>query len=319
MNQDQIEELRYASRKLVRELGMLQLNHEKQTPSHWHALIEISRSPGITISQLSSLLLLSASNMSRVVGALLKEELVTFQDGLDRREKRILLTKKGEQEIKIIDQFSNSKIVGAFAHLSSKEQDQIVSSIEKYANALETSRISQEEIKIGIHTLSTSRTLRRQVVGLIEGIQKGEYSIKIDPDANSCVMRAEEDFCYNHSCNFWYAVDQKGEIVGSIGLKKIDAKCGEMKKFFVHKEYRGKGVAQKLFATLMEAAVKHRFSWIYLGTIEELKAAQKFYKKCGFIQIPKSQLPKQYMAFPLDNVFFKGSVEKLRASCAAQG
>lgn len=311
MNQERISHLRYVSRKLFRELGMLQLSHEKKTPSHWHALIEISKTPDITISQVGNLLLLSPSATSRIVSSLIQEGLIDYKDGADRREKRLQITKKGLIELETIDQFSNTKILGAFAHLSEEEQNHIVQAIEKYANALEKSRLSQAGPKVNIHTLPTSRTLRKQIITMIETIQKDEFSVPITPETNSGIMKAEEEYCYNHSCNFWYAVNEKGKIIGSIGLKRIDDKCGELKKFFIQKEYRGKGVAQKLLKTLIDTASKHRFSWIYLGTLERLEAAQQFYKKHGFTRIPQSQLPSRFVKFHLDTLFFRASVEEL--------
>ncbi|HEM0295979.1 TPA: GNAT family N-acetyltransferase, partial [Legionella pneumophila] len=47
MIDDPIDLLRQYSRKLVRELGMLQLNKlaAKEQPSYWHTLIEINKEP----------------------------------------------------------------------------------------------------------------------------------------------------------------------------------------------------------------------------------------------------------------------------------
>ncbi len=64
--------LRKESRKLVRELGLLQLNQSSKgtMSSHWHALIEIHKEPGITLTALSKILVLSVSTISRIIDAL---------------------------------------------------------------------------------------------------------------------------------------------------------------------------------------------------------------------------------------------------------
>src|SRR5688572_18529250 len=110
------EQIRYLSRKLFRELGMLQLNNnrQKRTPQHWHSLIEISRESKLTISRLGQLLLISTSAASRIVNALVKDDFVTLLDGADRREKYLQLTEKGRIELNVINQFSKEKIKGAF-------------------------------------------------------------------------------------------------------------------------------------------------------------------------------------------------------------
>ncbi len=311
MKENRISTLRHVSRKLIRELGMLQLNkaHLKKTPQHWHALIEIAKEPNITVSKLGQVLLLSTSAMSRIVSALIENELVAYREGADKREKYLHITKKGELEISNIDEFSNTKIKGAFEFLTEEDQDQIIKAIEKYANALEKSRCLRDTVKI--HRLSTPRTIRKQIITMIETIQKGEFSLPITDDINACILRAEEDFYYNNSYNFWYATDEGGTIIGSVGLKKIDDQNGEIKKLFVHQSYRGKNVAPKLMNALVRAALKHRFETLYLGTVDKLHAAQRFYEKYGFVRIAKQDLPSGFEVCPLDTVFFKVTVEDL--------
>jgi DNA-binding MarR family transcriptional regulator/N-acetylglutamate synthase-like GNAT family acetyltransferase len=311
MKKDRINNLRHVSRKLVRELGMLQLNkaHLKKTPQHWHALIEIAKEPNVTISKLGHLLLLSTSAMSRIVSALIDNELVAYREGSDKREKYLQITQKGEKEIANIDEFSNSKIKGAFEFLTDEDQEKIIHAIEKYGNALEKSRQLRDQVKI--HRLSTPRPIRKQIINMIETIQKGEFSLPITNDINACILRAEEEFYYNNSYNFWYATDPNGTIIGSIGLKKIDDQKGEVKKFFIQQSYRGKNVAPKLVNALIQSAVKHGFETLYLGTVDILHAAHRFYEKYGFERNQKQELPSQFETCPLDTVFFKVKVEDL--------
>lgn len=312
MKKEQIDTLRHSSRKLVRELGMLQLNqaNDQETPGHWHALIEISKEPGITISKLGSLLLMSISTISRLVKSLVKEELVKLVEGQDKREKYLYLTDKGQVEMQKINDFSQSKIIGAFEFLTEKEITQIIEAISKYSNALEKSRLVREHVKIV--TLPTSRPIRKQIINMIENIQKNEFAIPITDDINLCILKAEKDFHYNSSYNFWYAIDPNGSIIGSIGLKKIDDQYGEIKKLFVVKEYRNKGVAQRLMNTLIKAAAKHEFDFLILGTVDKLQAAHKFYNKYGFEQINQQDLPARFEVCHLDTMFFMANVNDLK-------
>lgn len=311
---DRVESLRGQSRRLIRELGMLQLNKgdSKVTPGHWHALIEISKESGITISKLGNLLLLSVSTISRLVKSLVNDGFVSLTEGRDKREKYLHLTHKGEAEIKKIDAFSESKINSSFEFLTDKEIAQLILSLSKYCDALEKGRLIRERIKI--MTISTSRAIRKQIVNMIENIQKNEFSIEITDEINLCVLKTEEDFYYNNSYNFWYAIDDKGKIIGSIGLKKIDEHFAEIKKFFVVKEYRGKGVAQKLMNALIKAALRHKFGTLVLGTVDKLSAAHKFYIKSGFMQIEPKNLPKTFQRCPVDTMFFKIDVKDLKFS-----
>lgn len=312
MKKDSIDELRQVSRKLIRELGLLQLNtaHLKKKPQHWHALIEIGKEPGITTSKVGNLLLLSISAASRVVSALIADGLVDFKEGPDKREKYLHLTAKGHSELKHIDKFSNIKIKGAFEFLTEEDQQQIISALQKYASALEQSRQVRDSIKI--HTLSTYRAIRQQIVSMIEDIQRNEFLLPITDEINACVLRAEEEFYYNNAANFWYAVDAQGTVIGSIGLKQINTHTAEIKKFFVKENYRGKGVASKLMTMLSKAALKHHFEHLYLGTVSTLHSAHGFYKKYGFTQIAKDDLPADFSIGSLDTLFFKVKVKDLQ-------
>lgn len=301
---EKIEMLRHSARKLVRELGVLEIDKDnsEKTPGNWHALIEVSKAPGITISELGSLLLMSLSTISRLVKNLAKNDFLELKEGIDKREKALFLTEKGSEEIGKINAFSNSKITGAFEFLGDEEIDQIIGSLTKYGQALEKSRTIREEIKIV--TLSTSRTIRKQIVSMISDIQKNEFSIPITEETNACVLKAEDSYYYRNSYNFWYAVNDDGKILGSIGLKKINNHYAQIKKVFVIKEYRNKGVAQKLMNTLIKASSKHQFQFLVLGTNERLHAAHRFYRKSGFTEVTPNDLPKELKIDPLDSLFF---------------
>lgn len=311
MKKEETEKLRYLSRKLVRELGMLQLDQSDSTitPGHWHALIEIEKDPGLTISKLGALLLMSISRISRLTTSLSKKGLIEFKAGLDKREKYLSLTATGQETVKNIDDFSENKIEGAFKFLKESDMVEIINAIDKYSNALEQSRLLGSDIKIA--TLSTSRVIRKQIISMISEIQTNEFSIPINKDTNTCILKAEHYFYYDNSYNFWYAVTDNGQIIGSIGLRKINNCCGEIKKFFVIKEYRGTGVAKKLMLTLINAALKHSFNKLYLGSVDILKAAHNFYEKYGFIKIVRSKLPKEFELCELDSVFYEAEVEEV--------
>lgn len=84
----------------------------------------------------------------------------------------------------------------------------------------------------------------------------------------------------------------KEKIVGSVGLKELNQENALMKRFYIAKEYRGQGLAQKLFQTLFGFARKKGFKKIYLDTYLDNLRAQKFYHKCGFEKFSPPPDPK---------------------------
>lgn len=83
--------------------------------------------------------------------------------------------------------------------------------------------------------------------------------------------------------NFWIALNENNEIVGTIGLRNKGNAIGELKSMYVYEHYRGKGIAQKLLNTLMKFAVK--YEKVVLDTYRKFERAIKFYEKNGFTNI----------------------------------
>ncbi len=312
MNRENLVNLRKFSRKMVRELTILELNKDdkKAIAQNWHALIEIQENQKITISQLAKNLVCHVSSISKIVDKLVNQGFVKEKSGKDKREKFLQITKKGEQEIKKIDEFSNHKILNAFRFLGRKDQEQIIDAIKKYALALEKARVKNGLAKVKILTLSTSRALRKKVKNMVENIQKNEFGLT---DDNDCILKAEDEFCYNNSCNFWYAINDENEIIASVGLKKIDKQNSELKKFYVAKEYRGQKLSQALILKLLTAAKNHNFKNLYLGTIDVLKNAQNFYEKYGFKKVSRNKMPENFQFCQVDNLFYKAQIDLVSA------
>lgn len=74
--------------------------------------------------------------------------------------------------------------------------------------------------------------------------------------------------------------------VGSASFKKYDNECAEVKRVFVKREYRGKGISNKLMELLEKAARKQGYRYLVLESGEPLVAAMALYKKIGYQTIP---------------------------------
>ncbi|MCC2646800.1 MAG: transcriptional regulator, MarR [Rickettsiaceae bacterium] len=52
-----------------------------------------------------------------------------------------------------------------------------------------------------------SRTILKPVIIMIENIQKKDFLIPIKEEINIGILKAEQEYCYNNSYNFWYAIE----------------------------------------------------------------------------------------------------------------
>jgi len=104
---------------------------------------------------------------------------------------------------------------------------------------------------------------------------------------------------------FWVALDGN-RVVGTIGLSRINDYQAFLRHFFVAEEARGKekGVSKALLDTALRAAKDRNYRAVYLGTMEQFKAAQKFYLKNHFKCISREDLPLEMPVSPVDTVFY---------------
>src|SRR5882724_11411654 len=141
---------------------------------------------------------------------------------------------------------------------------------------------------------------QHQVETLILQIQRDEFGIDITLNDQPDLLNIAE-FYQSKQGNFWCAVNSYEEIVGTIALIDIENRLGVIRKMFVRKDFRGKeiNVAKDLLNVLENWAKTRQFTRLYLGTVDKLKAAQKFYFKNGYALIDPALLPP---AFPRMNV-----------------
>ncbi|HEY4107436.1 GNAT family N-acetyltransferase [Puia sp.] len=165
-----------------------------------------------------------------------------------------------------------------------------------------------------------SNASRDAVAALILPIQQIEFSVPITLADQPDLMDIDTAY-FRPGGHFWGAFAGE-EMVGTIGLLApgapglpVPAKSpapprkapiGVIRKMFVKPDFRGKqwGAAQRLLETLVAYARKNGMEDIYLGTIDRMKAAHRFYERNNFKRMAKEDLPAEFPLMPVDNVFY---------------
>ena len=149
------------------------------------------------------------------------------------------------------------------------------------------------------------------VAELILNIQNNEFNVPVTLNDQPDLLDIESYYLKQHG-NFWIALDDE-KLIGTIALIDIDNAQGALRKMFVHKDHRGKekGVGQLLLNTLVDWCREKDIDEIYLGTVEQLYAAKRFYLKNGFEQIAKEALPGNFPLMQVDTEFFKLRLKKV--------
>ena len=89
----------------------------------------------------------------------------------------------------------------------------------------------------------------------------------------------------------FYFGEVDGKPVGYLSFKKElpefeeikGKKALELKRFYVSKEYQGKGIAQKMISFFIDRAINEDCDAVFLGVWEFNYRAQKFYSKHEFV------------------------------------
>ncbi|MCR5639168.1 MAG: GNAT family N-acetyltransferase [Lachnospiraceae bacterium] len=92
---------------------------------------------------------------------------------------------------------------------------------------------------------------------------------------------------YNSEGNkYWVAEREDGKIVAGVGIGRLKGAEGvcELQKMYCLPEGRGSGISHSLMDKALEYASCY-YERCYLETLENMKAAQKFYEKYGFVRI----------------------------------
>ncbi|CAM1345010.1 GNAT family N-acetyltransferase [Tenacibaculum amylolyticum] len=136
---------------------------------------------------------------------------------------------------------------------------------------------------------------QEQLANFVLGIQNGEFGLGFKRDEQKDLLNTSE---FYKGGNFWIAKNEN-DIIGCIGLQKLNSEVGVLRKMFVQKEFRGKelNIAQQLFEKLKQEAINLKFEKILLDTPSIAKASHRFYQRNGFIEIRKNEIPSAY-SFP---------------------
>jgi GNAT superfamily N-acetyltransferase len=153
-----------------------------------------------------------------------------------------------------------------------------------------------------------SKKHQHAVGQLIISIQRDEFEVPItledQPD-----LKNIETFYQTANGNFWVAL-LNDNVIGTIALIDIGNQQVALRKMFVSKLFRGKphNTGQLLMDEAFRWMVSKNVKEVILGTLDKFIAAQRFYRRNGFFEIAKENLPPNFPRMTLDNMFFIKSI-----------
>ena len=134
-----------------------------------------------------------------------------------------------------------------------------------------------EEFIIRPATNSDSGRIKRLVFGILE-----EYGLKSDTSSTDKDLDDIEYYYTNNDGYFAVITNAENLIIASTGLFKINKTTCELRKMYLSKRFRGKGLGRFLLEFSLDKAKELGYSQVVLETASVLKEAIGLYKSYGF-------------------------------------
>ena len=283
-----IDQIRDASRRMVRELGFMQntLAATDYPASAVHALLEISARHSMTAAQLAAFLGLEKSSISRMVRKLVDAGELREASNDDARSKSLQLTAQGRQTVAAIEQYGRAQVVGALQQLPASQQQLAADGLACYADALAARRTglpaAREPAAIEVVAGYQPGAIARVV--LMHALY---YSRTFGSEFESKVAAGLAEFVprLNQPRNGLWLALQAGQVVGSIAIdgEDLGENRAHLRWFIVDDAARGSGAGRRLLQTALAFCDAQGFDAIHLWTFQGLEAAHRLYERHGFV------------------------------------
>lgn len=284
-----VEQIRSASRTMVRELGFMgtTLAGTDYSPSAVHALLEIGSQGAMTAAQLVQILGLEKSSVSRMIAKLVQStELAESPGDDDARTKQLTLTDKGKRTVEEIHVFGQMQVTTALAPLNASQQQTVAQGLNAYAMALKALRLGAEESAGSAIQISSG--YRPGLVGRIAEMHAVFYSrhAGFGHFFESQVATGVAAFTgrLNETRNGIWVATHSERIVGSVAIDGQDLGNNEahLRWFILDDGCRGGGVGRQLLKEAVAFCDQQGFAAIQLWTFKGLDAARRLYESFGF-------------------------------------
>ena len=104
---------------------------------------------------------------------------------------------------------------------------------------------------------------------------------------NGIILPRSDDEVAN-TIRSYIVAREDGKIVGFCALYIFDTSLGEIRSLIVHSDFRGKGIGEQIITQTLKEGKE-----LGLSRILALTYKREFFKKLGFIEVQKEEIPDQ--------------------------
>jgi GNAT superfamily N-acetyltransferase len=115
---------------------------------------------------------------------------------------------------------------------------------------------------------------------LVLSILTKEYPFDKSAYSDSDLDRIEE--VYGGEADSFFVVEENGEIVGTVGVKRENEKDALLRRFFVGVKHRRRGYGSELLAKALDFCKARGYSHIFFRCTDRMADAMRLLMKNGF-------------------------------------
>ena len=128
-----------------------------------------------------------------------------------------------------------------------------------------------------------------------------EFGLSFDPEETDADLLDIEKHYLAAGGLFEIIEDERGNLLGTVGLYPLDEQSCELRKMYFAAHARGRGLGQYVLERTVEKAKSLGFEQMILETASVLKAANHLYVKYGVRPLKREHLPSRAdLAYILD-------------------
>ena len=230
-----------------------------------------------TVRDLRERLDLDSGYLSRLLRRLGRAGVVDVHpDPADRRRRLVTLTPEGRRVRRELDRRSEEHATAMIAPLTERQR-------ERLSEALATADLLVRAATVQLRTVTPSDPAATEAVGRYFAELDARFPTGFDPgDAT-----AGDTVAMSPPRGVFVVATSDGEPVACGGVQEIDDRVGEIKRMWVHPDWRGAGLGSRMLAHLEDQAGRLGHRTVRLDTNGTLVEAIAMYERAGYERIER--------------------------------
>ena len=234
------------------------------------------RSGASSVRELRERMDLDSGYLSRLLRQLEAEGLISVTpDPADARRRVVTLTKRGVAAQQDLDDRSDALAHGLVDALSDRQRVRLAECLDQADRLVRAATVSIDVVD------PASEAARTAVAAYFRELDE-TFEGGFDVAAGA----ADEHTLGGATGRFIVAISN-GVVVGCGGLQSLTDDIGEIKRMWVHRDWRGLGLAGRLLRRLEEESAALGHQVVRLDTNSSLADALAMYRAAGYVEIPR--------------------------------